>query len=127
MRAAIAAWVRRIGADAASAHTTRLRAIRGAVDIELDSPADIRCAVASLVAEIESRNGIAPGAIISASFTTTADIRSMFPAQAARDVGWGDVPLLCATEINVPGSLPLCIRVLVHVELPAGQVVQHVY
>src|SRR5688572_28016664 len=128
MRSAINAWVRRIAPNGADAPlVTRVRGIRGAATIEIDSPADIRCAVASLVAEIEARNGIEPGEIISAIFTTTADIRSMFPAQAARDAGWNDVPLMYAAEINVPGSLPLCIRVLVHVELPVDRVVQHVY
>ncbi len=127
MLSAIAAWMRRVEAVSPRGTSMRVRAIRGAIDIEVDSRADVRRAVAVLITEIAARNALELDRIISAIFTTTPDIRSMFPAQAAREAGWGDVPLLCATEMMVPGSLPLCIRVLVHVELPAERVAEHVY
>jgi chorismate mutase len=70
----------------------------------------------ALLAEMLSRNAVGHGDIISVIFTATSDIRSMFPAAAARGVGFGDVPLLCARELDIAGSQPLCIRVLMHIE-----------
>lgn len=104
-----------------------VRAIRGAVGATADTPAAIRAAVDALVNEIMSRNRLAPARIISATFTMTPDLTSAFPATFAREAGWRDVPLICASEIAVPGSLPRCIRVLVHVEGDAHQPVEHVY
>ena len=125
----ISEWIGRRRGDARRREAaTRIRGIRGAIDVEADDPNAVCAAVSVLVATLEERNGIEADRIISAIFTTTPDIRCMFPARAARDAGWGDVPLLCATEIGVPGSLPLCVRVLVHVELPPGRTtVEHVY
>ena len=128
MPSSTGAWIRRmLGRAPREGAALRVRAIRGAIAIPADDPAAIRQAVATLVSALEMRNALTPAQIISAIFTATPDITSMFPALAARGAGWGSVPMLCATEIAVPGSLPLCIRVLVHVELPANQVVQHVY
>jgi chorismate mutase len=128
MRSVIGGWLARRRADERRrAAAARIRGIRGAIDVASDTRESIRAAVATLVAEVEVRNDLAMDEIISAIFTTTPDITSMFPALAARDAGWRDVPLLCATEIAVPGSLPRCIRVLVHVELPRDRMIQHVY
>lgn len=128
MPASLAAWIRRMHDGAPCHHPApRIRAIRGAIDIPADECDAVRDAVITLVAELEHRNVIVPDQVISAIFTATPDITSMFPALAARAAGWGAVPLLCATEIVVPGSLPRCIRVMVHVELPAQQMVEHVY
>jgi chorismate mutase len=73
-----------------------------------------------------ARNGLEHSDIISILFTATDDIHSMFPATAARAVGFGDVPLLCARELSIEGSQPLCIRVMLHVET-AGEPLHHVY
>lgn len=128
MRTAIVSWIRRLRHGAPHDHAVpRIRAIRGAIDIAVDEPDAVHDAVITLVAELEHRNVLVPDQVISAIFTATPDIRSMFPALAARAAGWGAVPLLCATEIAVPGSLPRCIRVMAHVELPAQQAVEHVY
>jgi chorismate mutase len=105
----------------------RVVGIRGAIDVAADTPAAIGAAVTQLVREIDRRNAIAPGDIVSALFTMTGDLKSMFPAEAARGAGWSDVPMLCATEIAVPSALDRCLRVLVHAYLPAGRKVEHVY
>ena len=65
-----------------------------------------------------ARNGLTPERVISAIFTVTADLRSEFPARAARDLGFHDVPMISAVELAVPGSLARCIRVLLHVTGP---------
>lgn len=122
---AMARWMCRVaGAEAA---VVRVRAIRGAIDVPSDDVAAIHRGVAALISTMEQRNAIVPAQVISALFTVTPDITSMFPARAARAVGWGAVPLMCATELAIQGALPMCIRVLVHVELPADQAVEHVY
>jgi chorismate mutase len=105
-----------------------VRAIRGATTVERDSAEDIRAATQALLAEMAARNGIAPEDVISAVFTVTADLRAEFPARAARDLGWVDVPLLCTVEIPVPGALPRCIRVMLHIETTrARDAIEHVY
>ena len=106
----------------------RLRAFRGATTVTADDPALIAEATAELVRELVARNALEPDDLVSAFFTVTPDLRSEFPARAARDVGWGDVPLLCTVEIPVDGALPRCIRVLVHAETArARHEVRHVY
>ena len=105
-----------------------VRAIRGATTVREDSPDAIRIATQTLLREIAARNGIAPADVISALFTVTSDLKSEFPARAARDLGWTDVPLLCTVEIPVPGALPRCIRVLLHIESTrARTAIEHVY
>ena len=104
------------------------RAIRGATTVDSDTPARIRHATRELLETIVSRNGITSADVISAIFTVTGDLTSEFPAHAARELGWLDVPLLCTLEIPVPGSLPRCIRVLLHVETGAARRdIRHVY
>lgn len=107
--------------------SSRVAAIRGAVDVPNDTPEEIRRAVTQLVGQIVERNQLEPDAIISALFTMTPDLRSVFPALAAREAGWTAVPMLCTTEIDVPGALARCIRVLVHANIANGQKVEHIY
>lgn len=104
------------------------RAIRGATTVDSDSPDEIRHATRELLETIIARNSITSADVISAIFTVTHDLTSDFPAHAARELGWLDVPLLCTLEIPVPGSLPRCIRVLLHVESAASRAdLRHVY
>lgn len=91
-----------------------VRAVRGATTAEVDTPEEIGVRTKELLSAMLERNGIAHEDLISVIFTTTEDLVSAFPATAARELGLGDVPLLCAREIPVPGSTPRCIRVLVH-------------
>lgn len=91
-----------------------MRALRGATTVDEDSPEQITERVQTLVREMLERNGIDKDDLISVIFTATDDIRSIFPATAARGVGLGDVPLLCATEMSVREGTPHCIRVLMH-------------
>jgi chorismate mutase len=106
-----------------------IRGIRGATTVAADEPDLILQATRELLEEILSENvGMQPDDIASAVFTVTGDLISTFPAQAAREMGWDLVPMLCACEIPVPGSLPRVIRVLVHwnTELPQSEI-KHVY
>ena len=92
-----------------------VRGIRGATTVTADEPELILNATQELLMSIQEANpGIKPEDIASALFTVTNDLASVFPAQAARTLGWVQVPMICANEIPVKGSLPLCIRVLIH-------------
>jgi chorismate mutase len=93
-----------------------IRALRGATTVSSDEPLLIREGVQELLETLLEENDLTPNEIISAVFTATPDLVSEFPAHAARLFGWDDVPLLCAQELPVPGSLPRCVRVLLHVE-----------
>lgn len=105
-----------------------MRAIRGATTVEGDDPAAIREATREMLLVMLERNVLAAAHVISAIFTVTPDLTSEFPASAARELGWDDIPLLCTTEIPVPGALPRCIRVLMHVETAVRRdVIRHVY
>jgi chorismate mutase len=106
-----------------------LHGIRGATVVEADQSESILQATRELLEDILQANpSLRPADIASAIFTVTPDLHSAYPARAARDIGWQDVPMLCAQEIPVPNGLPLCIRVLIHwnTELPS-QMVRHVY
>ena len=106
-----------------------IRGIRGATTVTADEPDLILQATRELLEEILTENkGMRPEDVASAIFTVTDDLASTFPAQGARQMGWGLVPMLCAREIPVPGSLPRVIRVLVHwnTELPQNEIT-HVY
>lgn len=94
--------------------TTHLRALRGATSVEADTAVLIEAATAELLEQMLERNSLAPEDLVSLIFTATPDLTSAFPAAAARGLGLGGVPLLCAQEIAVPGALPRCIRVLMH-------------
>lgn len=106
-----------------------VRGIRGATTVDSDDPALIRVAARELMEEILKRNQITDfDDVISAVFTTTEDLVSAFPAEAARAMGMNQVPLLCAREIPVPGSMPRCIRVLLHVNSTrTPKEMEHVY
>lgn len=93
-----------------------VRAIRGAITVPADEPGQIRTAVFELLTAMMDENDVAPADIISALFTSTPDLTSEFPAHAARMFGWTDIPLICAQELAVPGALPRCLRVMLHVE-----------
>jgi chorismate mutase len=92
----------------------RIHGIRGATTVERNDPTEILAATDELLRAIIDANGLRPDDIVSAFFTVTRDIDAAFPARAAEDFGWNIVALLHATEIPVPGSLPHCIRLLVH-------------
>ena len=94
--------------------STAVRALRGATTVDADTPEQIASRTAALLEEMFDRNGVDHDDLISIWFTVTDDISSAFPATAARAIGLGDVPLLCAREIPVVGSMPRCIRVLAH-------------
>jgi chorismate mutase len=105
-----------------------VRAVRGATQLDRDDREHLLASVDELIREILDQNGIANEDLISMMLTSTPDLRSEFPAVAARALGIGDVPLICAQEIDVEGALPRVIRVMVHVntELARDQV-KHVY
>jgi chorismate mutase len=105
-----------------------VRGIRGAITVAHDEPELILSATERLIREIVERNRFQSDDVASALFTVTPDLRSEFPAAAARRIGWTLVPLLNFTEIGVPGRLERCIRVLVHVNTEARQdEIEHVY
>jgi chorismate mutase len=106
-----------------------IRGIRGATTVTSDNYDLILQATCELLETILSENdGIRLDDIASAFFTTTEDIASAYPALAARQMGWDQVPMMCAREIPVPGSLPLCIRVLIHWNTDRAQrEIHHVY
>ncbi|HOV78636.1 MAG TPA: chorismate mutase [Bacillota bacterium] len=107
---------------------TVLRGIRGAITVKQNSAGEIVAATRELLQAIISENGIEPEDMASVFFTVTPDLDAEFPATAARELGLKYVPLLCTTEINVPGSLDRCIRVLVHVNTRKSQKeIRHVY
>jgi chorismate mutase len=104
------------------------RGIRGATTVEANSREAILEATAELLAAMVKANGIKPEDVASAFFTTTPDLNAEFPALAARRLGWNDVPLLCGHEMAVAGGLPMCLRILLHVNTDkrADQIL-HVY
>ncbi len=106
-----------------------VRGIRGAISADENSREAILQATNELLQEVLCANGIDDFEdIVSAVFTTTPDLTASFPAEAARDLGMSEVPLLCASEIAVPNSLPMCIRVLLHVNTEKKQSdITHVY
>lgn len=106
-----------------------IRGIRGATTVAADEPELILQATRDLLEAILKENeGMKPDDVGSALFTVTDDLASTFPAQAARQMGWGLVPMMCAREIPVPGSLRRVIRVLVHwnTDVPQNEIT-HVY
>jgi chorismate mutase len=105
-----------------------VRGVRGAITVERDDATLLLDATERLLRAIVAENAIDTGDIASALFTLTPDLVSQFPAAAARRIGWTQVPLLNFTEIAVPGGLPRCIRVLLHVNTGKAQdAIVHVY
>jgi chorismate mutase len=92
----------------------QLRALRGAITVERNDAEAILAATTELVREVMDRNELEPDNVVSCIFTCTDDLNAEFPAVAARRMGLSSVPLLCAREIDVPGSLPRVIRLMVH-------------
>jgi chorismate mutase len=105
----------------------RIRGVRGATTVDRDEAIPICDATRELLQELLVRNQAAPDDIVSIIFTVTSDLRSEFPARAARDLGWDDIAMLCSVEMPVPGALERCIRVLMHVEVPRTHAVRHTY
>jgi chorismate mutase len=107
---------------------TTVRAVRGATTVGEDTPEAVTQAVVALLSDILERNAIVEDDIISILFTATEDVVSIFPATAARSMGLGAVPLICARELSVVGSTPRCVRVMLHVtsDRPRAEI-HHVY
>jgi chorismate mutase len=107
---------------------TAVRAVRGAIQLDVDEREHVLSATRELVSSILEANSLTKDDVISIMFTATADIRSEFPAVAARELGLGDVPLMCAQELAVAGAMPMVIRLMAHVNtaLPRDRII-HVY
>ena len=106
----------------------RCRGIRGATTVQENTPEAILEAAAELLTELMRANDFKAGDVASAFFTTTRDLNAEFPAVAANRMGWTDVALLCGHEMDVPGSLAMCLRVLLHVNTEKQQhEVSHIY
>src|ERR1700749_828151 len=105
-----------------------VRAVRGAIQVDSADRDAILEATAELVAEVLSRNDLTTDDVISVLFTVTPDLTAEFPALAARKTGFHAVPLMCATEIPVPGAMPRVVRLMAHVDTdrPRSEI-QHVY
>jgi chorismate mutase len=105
----------------------RLWAVRGATRARANDPDAVVEAAEQLVRELIERNALEPERMVSCIFTSTHDLNAEFPAVAARNLGLDRVPLLCAQEIDVPGSMPSVIRVLVHYYAPPDHTPAHAY
>jgi chorismate mutase len=104
------------------------RGVRGATTIDRNEREEILTATRQLLALMIRSNGIEPRDVAAAWFTTTPDVNAEFPALAARQLGWLDVPMLCGHEMGVPGSLPMCIRVMMLWNTDKRQQeVEHIY
>jgi chorismate mutase len=105
-----------------------MRGVRGATTVESNTPEAILEATSELLRELMAANDISVADVASAFFTTTRDLNAEFPAVAANRMGWTDVALLCGHEMDVPGSLRMCLRVLLHVNtVKDARDIRHVY
>lgn len=105
-----------------------VRAIRGAIQVEKNTVSDIHAGVHELLSAIMVANDLVAADVISVIFTATPDLNADFPAAAAREIGFGAVPLICASEIDVPGALPGVIRVMMHCNTRAkADQISHIY
>lgn len=105
-----------------------VRAIRGAIQVAENDRDAIIGGTAELVSTVMERNRLTTDDVISVLFTATPDLTAEFPALAARKLGFHDVPLICATEMDVPGALPRVVRLMAHVETDRPRAeLQHVY
>lgn len=100
-------------------------ALRGATTLDVDEQEHLLGRVRVLLTEMLDANDVDREDLISIMFTATPDVHSAFPARAARQLGMGDVPLICAQELDVVGAKPLCIRVLVHLQSTVGRAALH--
>jgi chorismate mutase len=105
-----------------------VRALRGATTVDVDEKNHLFERVIALLEQVFERNALDHDDLISVIITATDDIHSAFPAEAARKFGLGDVPLLCARELEIEGGTPRCVRVLIHLntDVPRDQL-HHVY
>ncbi|PSL41973.1 chorismate mutase [Planomicrobium soli] len=106
-----------------------IRGVRGAITVTKDHPDEILQETKKLVLEMIKANNIDPEEVASVIISTTPDVSSAFPAKAVRTLeNWTYVPVMCTHEMNVPGSLPLCIRVMMHVNTEQSQKdIQHIF
>jgi chorismate mutase len=104
-----------------------LRAVRGAVSVDVDAPPSIDAAVRELLDQLVDVNAIDASDVVSAIFSATPDLRSRNPATAARSQGWTDIPLMCVAEVETDGMLERCVRVLLHVSVADGRRLTPVY
>lgn len=105
-----------------------VRAIRGAIQLDRDDREHLLASVDELIRAVLAQNELGTDDLISMIFTATPDLHSEFPALAARQLGIGDVPLLCTQELDVTGAMPRVIRVMVHAEMDRAKAeVRHVY
>jgi chorismate mutase len=105
-----------------------VRALRGATTLDDDNVEQVKQRVQTLIKTMLERNGVSKDDLISVLFTATDDIRSMFPATAARGIGLGDVPLICARELDVVDGTRRCVRILMHVTTERSRAeLHHVY
>ncbi|MBU6328342.1 MAG: chorismate mutase [Acidobacteria bacterium] len=108
--------------------TPSVRALRGATTVEVDSTQQIQERTIALLQAMVERNGVEHEDIISILFTATDDIHAVFPATAARHAGFGDVPLICARELDIEGATPMCIRIMMHITTTIARAdLRHVY
>jgi chorismate mutase len=105
-----------------------IRALRGATTIDVDEREHLFERVIALLEALFEGNGLDHDDVVSVIFTATSDIHSAFPAEAARKFGLGDVPLICAQELDIDGATPRCVRVLIHLatDRPRSDL-RHVY
>ncbi len=114
--------------DLGTVSAVSVRAVRGAVQVDVDEREVVLAATRELVSEVVRLNELSLDDFISVLFTCTSDLTSEFPAVAARELGMGDVPLMCARELEIDGSMPRVIRLMAHVETPRPRAeVRHVY
>lgn len=105
-----------------------VRAVRGATQLEVDDREHLLERVAELVLDVMEANELVVDDFISVIFTATSDLHSEFPAYAARRLGFGDVPLICARELEIEGSMPRVVRLMAHVETDLSRAdITHVY
>ena len=105
-----------------------MRAIRGAIQVPANTPADIAAGVQELVSAILDANDLTPAQVISVFFTSTVDLNAAFPAAACREMGFANVPLIGSVEVDVPGALDKTIRAMFHVETArSADQVSHIY
>jgi chorismate mutase len=105
-----------------------VRAVRGATQLVSDTREEMLDRVAEMVTEVMAANGLVVDDFISVIFTATSDLVAEFPAYAARQLGFGEIPLLCARELEIEGSMPRVVRMLAHVESSLRRAdITHVY
>ena len=106
----------------------KCRGIRGATTVDTNTKQDILKATRELLQDMVKANDVRGEDVASILFTTTSDLNATFPAEAARELGLSQVPLLCGQEIDVPGSLPMCLRILILFNTKKGaEDIVHVY